>query len=199
MKQNSKNKGKVQKVIAMAEKSGFWGARVVPWSPKNICKWPLYVLVLTALPFVVIWLLTRRELGGAAIPAGCLLAPVVISTFLLAVLLIIAWLLKKAAAKLPEGALLRSSCIVVPGMLEAPGVAQISSGRLIICPLAGRQISIPLHQISNITEHRLYNGRPYLGTTIFFKLTVPRTISGKWRLRFGVEHAEQWRKLLADR
>ena len=180
----------------MADKSSFWDAWVVPWTPKNVCKWPLYVLVLTSLPFAVIWLLDRPEPGKESIPAVLLLLPVVISTFLLGVLLIIARLLKNAAAKLPEGALLRSRCMVVHGILEAPGVAQITGDQLIIQPLVGRQISIPLRQISDITEHRFYNGRPYLGTTTFFKLTVPDTVTSKRRLGFGVEHAEKWRKLL---
>ena len=98
--------------------------------------------------------------------------------------------------ELPEGALLRSHCVVVHGILESAGIVQITSDQLIIKPLVGRQITVPLTEIRAISEHRLYNGRPYLGSTIFFKLKVTKSVSGKWRLGFGVDDADTWRNLL---
>jgi len=181
----------------MANKTNFWAIFVVPWSPKNRYRFALYVLVGTYLIFVLTWLVNYFASGQVpSVPLWWLFFPIGISAFLMLIFWIIGLLVENTGKKLPEGAQLRSHCMVVHGLLEAPGVVQISSDHLVIQPFMCRQISVALSDIAAVTEYHYYNGRPYLGKTVFFKLKVPRTVSDKWRLGFGVEDGDRWRKVL---
>jgi hypothetical protein len=181
----------------MAEKANFWAVFVTPWKPKHTLKFGLYILLGTSLiiaPGLVINYLVSGQLPPFIL--WWMLLPVAFSVFFMLVCGIVDPFVKNLEKKLPKGALLRSHCTVVHGILESAGIVQITSDQLIIQPLVGSQISVPLGEITEITEHRSYNGRPYFGNTIFFKLKVPDKISDKWRLGFGVDDAEKWRNLL---
>jgi hypothetical protein len=181
----------------MADKTNFWAFLITPWKPKHILKLGLYILVGTTLILASILLIHYLAYGQIPpIPLWWMLFPVAFSVFFMLVCGIVGPFVKNLEKKLPEGALLRSHCTVIHGIIESAGIVQITSDQLIIKPLVGRQISIPLGEITDITEHRFYNGRPYYGNTIFFKLKVPDTVSDKWRLGFGVDDADAWRNLL---
>lgn len=181
----------------MADKTNFWAVFLAPWRPKNTLRFGFYILVGTSLIFAQIWVVNYLASGQVpSIPSWWLLFPVAFSAFFVLTFRIVGLLVENLSKKLPEGALLRSHCILIHGILESAGLAQINRDQLIIRPLMGGQITVPLNQIIAITEHRWYNGRPYLGTTVLFKLKVPDTVSDKWRLGFGVEDGDQWRKLL---
>ena len=181
----------------MTEKTNFWAVFVTPWQPKHTLRFGLYILVGTSLIMAFVWVL--QYLVSGQMPPFILwwtILPVALSVFFMLVCGIVGPFVKNLDKKLPEGALLRSHCTVVHGILESAGIVQITSDQLIIQPLVGRQISVPLGEITDITEHRTYNGRPYLGNTIFFKLKVTKTVTDKWRLGFGVDDADAWRNLL---
>jgi len=181
----------------MADKTNFWSVFVTPWKPKHALKFGLYILVGTFLIMAFVWVTNYLVSGQLPpFPLWWVLFPVAMSVFFMLVCGIAGPFVKNLEKKMPEGALLRSHCTIVHGIIESAGIVQITSDQLIIQPLVGRQISIPLGEITDITEHRSYNGRPYLGNTIFFKLKVPDTISDKWRLGFGVDDAQTWRNLL---
>jgi hypothetical protein len=181
----------------MAGKTNFWAFLITPWKPKHTLRLGLYILVGTSL-IIAPGLLINYLVSGQLPPfiLWWTLLPVAMSAFFMLVCGIVGPFVKNLEKKMPEGALLRSHCKVVHGIIESAGIVQITSDQLIIQPLVGRQISVPLGEIIDITEHRSYNGQPYLGNTIFFKLKVPDTISDKWRLGFGVDDAETWRNLL---
>jgi len=181
----------------MADKIDFWAVFVTPWKPKHTLRLGLYILVGTSLILASVWVINYLVSGQLPpFPLWWTLFPVALSVFFMLVCGIVGPFVKNLDKKLPEGALLRSHCMVVHGILESAGIVQITPDQLIIQPLVGRQISVPLGEIAAITEHRFYNGRSYLGNTVFFKLKVPDTVSDKWRLGFGVEDAETWRNLL---
>lgn len=181
----------------MADKTNFWAVLVTPWKPKHTFRHGLYVLVGTSLILASI-LLIHYLVSGQLPPfiLWWMLLPVAFSVFFMLVNRFVRLLIENLNKKLPEGALLRSHCMVVHGILESAGIVQITPDQLIIQPLVGRQISVPLGEIAAITEHRFYNSRSYLGNTVFFKLKVPDTVSDKWRLGFGVDDADAWRNLL---
>lgn len=181
----------------MADKTNFWAVFVTPWKPKHTLRLGLYILVGTSLIIASIWVINYLVFDQLPpFPLWWMLFPIAISVFFMLVYWIVGSFVKNLDKKLPEGALLRSHCMVIHGILESPGLIQINSDQLIIRPLVGGQIMVPLSEINAISEHRLYNGRLYLGSTIFFKLEVPDTVSDKWRLGFGVDDAETWRNFL---
>jgi hypothetical protein len=181
----------------MAGKTNFWAFLITPWKPKHILKLGLYILVGTSLILASILLINYLAYGQIPpIPLWWMVFPVAFSFLFMLVYGIVGPFIKNLEKKLPEGALLRSHCTVVHGIIESAGIAQINPNLLIILPLVGRQITVPLSEVRAITEHRFYNGRPYFGNTIFFQLKVPDTVSDKWRLGFGVDDADAWRNLI---
>ena len=167
----------------------------MPWA--HPYRFTFYVLAGVSLLLALFWVLGYLESGQVPlIPLWWFILPASLSALSLLTSLTVGLLVKKVSKKLPEGALLRSHCRVVHGIWETPGVVQITPDQLVIKPLAGREISVPLREICAITEHRYYNGHPYLGRTVFFKLTVPDAVSDEWRLGFGVGDAGPWKNLL---
>ena len=86
--------------------------------------------------------------------------------------------------------------MVVHGMMEAPGLVQLSGQTLTIQPIVGKQVQVSLSQLLQVAEFRFYNGRLYLGSCAFFRLKVPHNITDSWRIGFGVTEADSWRKHL---
>jgi hypothetical protein len=181
----------------MADKRNLWAVLVVPWTPNNIYIFGSFLLVLTFLPFAITWGFDRfRPDAAAELPDWWLFVPMVLTLFVMLILYIINILVERAAAKLSPEPVLRSHCLVVHGLIQMPGLVQIDGNRLTIQPIIGKPASVPLAEISHVSEHHFYNGSPYLGKTAFFKLTVPESVSKKSRLGFAVPDAEPWRKLL---
>ena len=181
----------------MADRTSFWSVFVTPWKSNHTLRFGLYILVGTSLIMAFVWVLQYLVSGQMPpFPLWLVILPVALSVFFMLVCGIVRPFVKNLDKKLPEGALLRSHCTIVHGIMETAGIVQITSEQLIIQPLISGQISVPLGEITEITEHRIYNGRPYFGNTIFFKLKVPETVSDKWRLGFGVDDADPWRNLL---
>jgi hypothetical protein len=181
----------------MSDKPDFWQVWLFPWARKNPYRLGLHVLILIYAVSLVTWLAIYLRSGKfPAISIWWLIWPVALAASFTFVFLMVGRLVRRTGRKLPPPTLLRSNCIVVHGNWETAGLVQLTHDRLLIQPLVGKLISIPLDHISDITEHRWYNGHPYYGKTLFLELEVPETISNKRRLGFGVEDADRWKKLL---
>ena len=66
-----------------------------------------------------------------------------------------------------ETAVLRSPCLILTRFLEQPGVAEIARDRLILVPLFGRQIEVPLREISRVRPSHWFNGAVFQSLTGF--------------------------------
>jgi hypothetical protein len=185
----------------MADKTSFWGTLAIPWAGRNPYRLALYILAFVHLLADFIlglnYLLRGRVVWTPAwVWFWLLFFPVLLSLPFLVMYLVISRLVKNLEKKLSEDALLRSHCVVFHDYVQSPGIVQITGDRLHIQPLVGQQISVALREISQISEHRWWNGQLYLGKTCFFKLKVPPSVSTKGRLGFGVADGDPWRKLL---
>lgn len=169
----------------MREKFNFWGVFVTPWTWKNRLLLSLYLTVLIAVILSVVYITAGRvnlhltwlflmPFGFYVINFG------------------VGLLVDRLRKELPTNALLQTDCIIVNNALQTPGIAHLGGNELILKPLVGRQVSIPLGDIQQIRERRWYNGQGYWGQTIFFE--TPN--SKQWRLGFGVANATVWRDAL---
>ena len=92
-----------------------------------------------------------------------------------------------------DQAVLRSPCLMLTGVIEQPGVAEVVSGRLILMPLFGRQIEIPLDHIESIILSHWFNGAAYESLTGFLVECPER--KGR-QLGFAVPDGDAWRAVL---
>ena len=95
-------------------------------------------------------------------------------------------------AGLPDGAQLQADCRMVHGIIECPGIAQVRDGELVLTPLVGKKVAVPLADITIAKETSWFNGSWYPGQTGFW---LESAAVGK-RLGFAVSHAEPWRTAL---
>lgn len=177
----------------MIMRTGFWQILVIPWTPKNACRFAFYASLVILLALAFIWsveYIQKKDIRTVSF--WWLLLPVFLTFFILSTSLIYSLLMGSIIKKLPKDTALMSHCRVVYGIFEMPGIAFIAHGHLFLKPILGNRIEVPLNDISSITKSHLYNGCLYLGKTLFFKLKVPTSICNKWRLGFGVEDGEQW-------
>jgi hypothetical protein len=92
-----------------------------------------------------------------------------------------------------ERALLRSPCLILRGIIEQPGVAEIVAGRLILVPLFGRQIEIPLDHIESISHSHWFNGAIFESLTGFM---VEYPENHHKPIGFAVPDGDSWRAVL---
>ena len=187
--------------VNMDDKTSFWGTLAIPWAGKNPYRLALYLLVFIYLLDAALlgFFLLLGQADSFPVWFWFILFPALFPLPFLVTYLIIGRLIKNLVKKLPDDASLRSDCIVLHGFVQSPGIVQITGDTLIIQPLVGRQISLPIREISQVSEHRWWNGQLYLGRTCFFKLKVPPAVSTKLRLGFGVADGDPWREVLHRR
>ncbi len=92
-------------------------------------------------------------------------------------------------ARAPESADLQSDCLMVRDAIQSPGIAQIIDGHLLLTPLAGKKVKLPLGSISVREVAGRFNGALYPGQTAFW-LDGPDV---SWRLGFAVPDGAAWR------
>lgn len=90
-------------------------------------------------------------------------------------------------------AVLCSPCLILTGVVEQPGVAEIVAGRLILVPLFGRQLEIPLEHIESITLSHWFHGSDFESLTGFMVECHER--KGR-QLGFAVPDGDSWRAVL---
>lgn len=180
-----------------SDKPSFWGAMAVPWEGTNPLKVGAMSFALTCCILGVVFLIMRLAVHSERpIPSPLFLLPVIISVAIPSFTLPVRLLTGRLANRLEGDPLLRADCMIVHGFVEKPGIAAIFGNELLIKPIVGEEIRVDLSRIAEVSELRWYNGRPYVGTARFFKLTVPQDVSAAWRLGFGVANAEPWRRVL---
>ena len=169
----------------MRKKFNIWGVFVTPWTRENRLLLPLYILVLICVILGVMYVTTGwmsfSVMWFFLMPAG-----------FYAINLVVGLLVDRLRKKLPLDPLLQADCMIVNNALQTPGIAHLGDGQLILKPLVGKQISIPLGDIQQIRERKWYNGEGYWGQTIFFEFPALK----QWRLGFGVAKAKVWRDAL---
>ena len=169
----------------MRKKFNFWGVFVTPWTIGNRLLLGLYILVLICVTLGVVYVtsgwMSFHMFWLFLMPAG-----------FYAIYLVVDLLVDRLRKKLPPGPVLQTDCIIVNNVVQTPGIAHLRGDQLILKPLAGKQISIPISDIQQIRERRWYNGQGYWGQTIFFEFPAMK----QWRLGFGVVDAKVWRDAL---
>ncbi len=172
----------------------------VPWEGRNPLKVEVALLALTCVIVGVVLLIVHLTgHSKKTITSEIVLLTIVMSVAVPLINQCVRLLVNRFGRKLEGNALLRSDCMIVYGSLEMPGVAAVVGNELVIKPLVGREVRVELSRITSVSEHRFWNCRPYLGTARFFSLSVPKDVSKKWRLGFGVANAEPWKPVLLIR
>ena len=171
----------------MRNKFNFWGVFVTPWTRENRLLLSLYIFGLICVILGVVSLasgsLNLHMMWLFLMPVG-----------FYGVNLVVGMLVDGLRKKLPPDPLLQTDCIIVNNALQTPGIAHLVDSYLILKPLVGKQISIPLSDIQQFRERRWYNGQGYWGQTIFFEFPALK----QWRLGFGVAKAKVWRDALGN-
>ncbi|MGA2230429.1 MAG: hypothetical protein ABSH22_05980 [Tepidisphaeraceae bacterium] len=96
-------------------------------------------------------------------------------------------------AAMPGEAQLHCDCAMVNGMIQSPAIAEVRGEKLILAPLVGKMIELPLAGVSVKSECKWFNGKLLFGTARGFWLKVPDRTT---RLGFAVEDAVLWREVL---
>ena len=81
--------------------------------------------------------------------------------------------------------------LMVNGMIQAPGLASIDENKIVLHPIVGNRVEIPLADIVETTETFAFNGKAVPGKTAFwFK------VNGRKRLGVAVsnQYAADWRR-----
>lgn len=98
--------------------------------------------------------------------------------------------LRRRVAQNPE---LQSDCLMLRGSIQSPAVAQIFDDRLLLTPLVGEIVEVPLEGLAVKEVSGRFNGAVYPGATAFW-LECPEVSS---RLAFAVPNGEAWRDYFA--
>lgn len=184
----------------MADKTDFWGVSLLPWKPQNRAKYAFYIFVFALFLITFIHIVVRVCSGQVcSVSLWWLLLIVGLPVAFWICYSLIGKLVENAARKLPQDTIIRSDCIVVTDFREMPAVAQVSGDQLIILPIFGKQITIPMGEILKVEESHWCNGSLTLGRTIFFKLKLQKPVSGLHRLGFAVDYKDPWEKLFSDK
>ena len=104
--------------------------------------------------------------------------------------------LKRIIAEISsEHSVVQSKCMMRENGVSAPGVAQISHGRLIARNVLGKKVEVPLEEISAVKEHLGLGKTGWVGKRVF-ELKSPKTCL--FALGFRRDDADAWRKELGE-
>jgi hypothetical protein len=87
----------------------------------------------------------------------------------------------------------QSKCMMAQGGIEAPGIAQVKDGKLIVCNVLGKRIEVPLDEVSATKECLGLGKLGWVGKRVF-KLKSRQTMP----CALGISRSEApiWRKVL---
>jgi hypothetical protein len=142
---------------------------------------------------LVVFAIWDRHYGLAIL---ALAGPVAMSMLFLLVYTVVRVLMNRVSSRLtsqPGTPLLHSDCVMVSGILQFPAVAEIRGETLILAPLIGKVIALPLETVSVKSETDWFNGKLLFGGARGFWLNVSER---KSRLGFAVADAAAWRRIL---
>ncbi|MFB3895115.1 MAG: hypothetical protein ACE14V_02315 [bacterium] len=172
----------------------FWGVTLFPWKPKNRILYAVYLFFFVEILGGVIMLITTI-VGNRIPPWEWILFPA-LALFLAGIFyrlyFNIGQRLDKKRQYLRQSADLQDDGLIIHGALQSPGIIQYVDHQLILTPLVGEQLVIPISSITKVSELRSCM-QVYFGNNRFFKLEL---IGDSGRIGFGIGHPEKWRKIL---
>lgn len=165
-------------------------ALLLPWIRKNQIRLALFIFVFVAIMMSPLLFVGRIEVvlfyfgvgpGGAALLFYLIYLPVRSK-------------MDRLRAGLPPGPQLQADCRMVHGVMEGPAIAQVRSGELLLTPLVGKAISVPLADVAIAKETSWFNGSWYPGQTGFW---LNSATIGK-RFGLAMSNAGPWRTALSQ-
>lgn len=178
----------------MESRDDFWGVFAFPWKPANRARYAVAIFLLPLLIVALIqmiYTIQGRTLAPVVWLGAAALGIVLGALFTLQYIYIAKRLNCRAPASASAG--LESDCIVVSGFVQSPGVARLEDSHLVLIPLVGQEVSVPLAEISSVRVRHYFNGNQYWGDNAFFQLDVT---GRRARLGFGVSHPGAWEQAL---
>jgi hypothetical protein len=176
------------------DRDDFWGVYFFPWKPGNRILYSVYLFFFVEILGGVIMLITA--LAGKRIPAWEWIFYPVLSIFFAGIFYQLYYnigqRLDKKRQYLRQSAELQDDGLIIHGALQSPGIIQYLDNQLILTPLVGEQLVIPISSISKVSELRSCM-QVYFGNNRFFRLEL---IGDTSRIGFGIGHPEKWRKIL---
>jgi len=135
----------------LESRDDFWGVFAFPWKPANRARYALAIFLLPVLIVALIQLIYGIQ--GRMLPPVLWLGAAVLgmalgALFTLQYVYIANRLRCRAPASSSSG--LESDCIVVSGLVQSPGVARLEDGSLVLVPLVGQEVSVPLGDIASV-------------------------------------------------
>jgi|GEM_PF-827886 len=169
-----------------------------PWVGRNPFKIGmafslLFLVVFT--PQIIILIVAARQQHPAFVlwPAG---AVILIGPLMWALCFGVARAMNRVRRRADEAfdIVMQSDCLMVSGILQTPGIAQICGDRLVLTPLIGKTVDLALSEVCIKSETRQwFNGSLMMNSAAGIWLSVP----GHWRLGFAVPDVGPWRERLS--
>jgi hypothetical protein len=167
----------------------------MPWVGRNPTTVATWVLLFTSIlwsPILVMGVVHRfygLVLATALAPVGMFALCFGVGRFIRRM----ASRIELRLAAMPGTPLLHADCAMVNGIIQSPAIAEVRGEKLILAPLVGKMIELPLAAVGVKSECKWFNGKLLFGTARGFWLKVPdRTV----RLGIAVEDAAVWREVL---
>ena len=153
-----------------------------PWEPEMLA-WTTR-LALTLGPALALVLLPFH--GLAALGGLC------VTPFVLLFRVVHGVVGRRVAALVPVNYGHAVSALMVNGKIQAPGLASIDDTKIVLHPIIGERVEIPLDGIESNTVTSAFNGKAIPGKRAFWF-----QVKGGKRLGVAVSnlHAERWRTL----
>lgn len=181
----------------------IWGTFHFPWLNENRVLFPLLLFIAIDLGASLIFLFCYYidRMGWNMRPGHLVIVHVIGVPLLLgcafavlfyAMYSAVAKKLRSKRAALRRNVDLETEGILVRGALESPAIIQAVEQRLLLTPLVGEPLSIPLSTIQAVQERRSYNGTRYFGDNAAFDLEVG---GHKERIGLIVPRPGLWRTL----
>lgn len=117
---------------------------------------------------------------------------------ILVIVVVIFWAVRKRTLSVlnkmhSDDALIETQCMIRLGAFEGPGVAQVLGDQLILAPIFGNVLRIPLSDVS-LKKETWWWGRGWVGKRAFH-LHTPYTKN----LKIGVKDPAPWRMLFSGK
>jgi hypothetical protein len=169
-------------------KSMIGSAFLLPWYQKNqvvFCT-IIFLFVMLFSVFTTIYFLQQ----GNPLSLLWLVLPFVFAPLFYLFYLPVRWKMDRLRSSLPADALLQSDCLIVQGIVQSPGIAQIRGEELVLTPLIGTPVVLPLAEVKIIKESCWFNGSYYPEQSGLWLQPVQ---SGQGRLGFALPNGEAWK------
>ena len=162
----------------------FWGMMLYPWKTanrvNNAILYFLFPIVLCLIGFLTTGFYSVKGFSLSIVLGLLLGAGFGIETYL--VYLGMGIMMERRRKTIRQTADLQGDCILANGGLWTPGFVQFISPNLVLTPMVGESVTVPMADIQKVTEHRSLMVRKrivigprstlFMGNNSFFKLEV---------------------------